>query len=244
MMKLRRIAVASLVIGFTFNMPMYAQQTKQEQKEQKEQVKQQKDVKNDLYKKSGKDAEKAAKKLIKEGWKTMGLPIAKQLEELWMKQYEKDASGYPRYIVVANQTVANTFSAGQMLAENVAKVRIAGEIGTSIASLASVDLANGQISQKDAASITNAVENTKLVVSQKLGRTVKVLELYRNLPNNNVEVWLALSYDTKTAMSVARQALLEELKGKLEMNNEQLEKMIGMDRLMDNCKIAPDEIVK
>ena len=243
MKKLTKILGIILMVTLAFN--LNAQTAKQEQKEIKAQEKQQKEVKSTLYKKSGKDAQKEAKKLQKEGWKTMGLPIAKQLEDAWMKQYEKDATGYPRYIVATNQVVANTISAAQMQAENLAKVRIAGTIQTNIASLVDMAVANQEISQKEAASITKAVENSKNIVSQKLGRVVKVLEIYRPKPNNNVELRVAMVYDMNAAMSIARQAALEELKNDLEINKAQLEKMMGIDKLMENSKrIVPDEIVE
>jgi hypothetical protein len=242
MKKVSKILGIILMACIAFN--LNAQTTKQEKQEIKEQKKQQKEVKSDLYKKTGKDARKEAKKLQKEGWKTMGLPIDKQLEDAWMKQFEKDADGFPRYIVATSSVIANTITAAQMQAENMAKVRIAGMIQTNVASLVDMAVANQEISQKEAASITKAVENSKNIVSQKLGRVVKVLEIYRPKPNNNIELRLTMVYDMKSAMSLAKQIILDELKNDLEINKAQLEKMMGMDRLMENSKrIVPDEIV-
>jgi len=247
MKKLTKILGIILMATIAFN--LNAQTTKQEQKAQqketKAQVKQQKELKSDLYKKPGKDAVKEAKKLQKAGWNTMGLPIDKQLEDYWMKTYEKDASGYSRYIAKSTQVVANTISAAQMQAENVIKIRIAGDIQTNVASLADVALANNEISQAEAVSITKAVENSKNIVAQKLGRIIKVLEIYRQKPNNNVEVRIAMVYDMKAAISIARQAALDELSKDLEINKAKLEKMMGMDKLMEiSKKIIPDEIVE
>jgi sensor domain CHASE-containing protein len=247
MNKVVKILGMVLVISIAFS--ANAQTTKQEQKQEKQEVKaqkkQQKEVKSDLYKKPEKDARKEAKKLAKAGWKTMGLPIDKQIEDAWLKQYEKDASGYPRYIMVTTQVVANNVSAAQMQAENLAKVRIAGTIQTNVASLVDMAVANQEISQVEAASITKVVENSKNIVAQKLGRVVKVLEIYRQKPNNNVEVRIGIVYDMKAAMSVARQVALDELKKDLDINRAKLEQMMGMDKMMENSKvIVPDEIVE
>ncbi|MCL2291269.1 MAG: hypothetical protein FWC34_11315 [Bacteroidetes bacterium] len=240
MKKAIKILGIILMVSIAFNLNA---QTKQEKQEIKAQQKQQKEVKSDLNKKASKNAQKETKRLQKEGWKTMGLPIDKQLETAWMKQYEMDPSGFPRYIVVTNQVVANTVSAAQMQAENLAKVRIAGAIQTNVASLVDMAVANQEISQTEAASITKAVENSKNIVSQKLGRVVKVFEIYRPKPNNNVELRMTMVYDMKAAMSLARQIVLDELKNDLEINKAQLEKMMGMDRMMENSKkIVPDEI--
>ena len=241
MKKAIKILGIILMVSIAFN--LNAQTTKMEKQEVKAQQKQQKDTKNALYKKTDKNAQKEAKRLQKDGWKTMGLPIDKQLENAWMKQFETDPSGYPRYIVVTVPVIANTVSAAQMQAENLAKVRIAGQIQTNVASLVDMAVANQEISQREAASITKAVENSKNIVSQKLGRIVKVLEIYRPKPNNNVEVRITMAYDMKAAMTLAQQIVLDELKNDLEVNRAQLEKMMGIDKMMENSKkIVPDEI--
>jgi len=244
MKKVIKILGIILMVSIAFN--LNAQTTKQEKKVQKEQKKEQKEVKSALYDKADKDARKEAKRLQKEGWKTMGLPIDKQLETAWLKSFETDPSGYPRYIVVTTQVVANTVSAAQMQAENLAKVRIAGAIQTNVASLVDMAVANQEISQIEAASITKVVENSKNIVAQKLGRVVKVFEIYRPKPNNSVELRMAMTYDMKSAMSVAQQIILDELKKDLELNKAQLESLMGIDKMMENSKrtIVPDEIAE
>jgi len=238
------ILMASMT--FSMNAQTVKQQKKEEQKEIKAQKKEQKEVKSNLYKKTGKDAQKRAKVLKKAGWQTLGLPIEKQVEDMWMKQYEKDATGYPRYIVVSVKATANSFSAAQMMAENAAKIRIAGTIATNVTSLVDQEYANNQLSEIDAVSITKMVENSKNIVAQKLGRTIKVLEIYRPIrSNNNVEVSLTMVYDMRTAVSMASQTILSELKDDLAKNKAQLERLMGLDNLMDQCKnIIPDEIAE
>jgi hypothetical protein len=223
-----------LMVSIAFN--VNAQTTKQERKEakvlHKEQQKHDQRLKNDLYKtKTGKDARKAAKKLQKEGWKTLGLPMEKQIEEAWMKQSEKDASGFPRYIVVSEKVTAQTFVAGQMMCENMAKIRIAGAIATEIGSLATEDVANGQLTEKEAASVTKVVEKAKVLVEQKLGRMIKPLEIYRPITsNNNVEVRITMAYDMRMAMTLAQQTMIEELKKELKKTEEELNKLMCLDK--------------
>lgn len=243
MKKVTKILGIILMVSMAFN--LNAQTSKQQKQESKAQQKQQKELKSDLHKKAPKDAQKETKKLKKEGWKTLGLPIEKQLEDAWLKQYEKDPSGYPRYIVASNQVVANTVSAAQMQAENLAKVRIAGMIQTNVASLVDMAVANQELSQKEAVSITKVVENSKNIVAQKLGRVVKVFEIYREKPNNNVELRITMVYDMQAAMVITKQIILDELKDDLEINKALLEKIMGIDNLMENSKkIIPDEIVE
>lgn len=227
------MAMAILAGGIMVANPVSAQSTKQEKKENKELKKDQQELHKAVYAKTEKQAAKEAKKLEKEGWKTMGLPIAKQLDETWMKMYDREASGYPRYIYAQEMATANSFSAAQSQADNVAKLRIASQVSSSIAALTDVALANNEISQKEAASITKAVENAKVIVSQKLGRTFKTMEIYQELSNGNYRVRVTVFYDMKSAAAIAHEAIMNELKNDSEVNKAQLESMLGMDKLID-----------
>lgn len=213
--------------------PVSAQISKQEKKEQKSLKKEQGQLHKQVYAKDEKMAVKEAKKLSKEGWKTMGLPISKQLDETWMKMYDREASGYPRYIYAQEMATANSFSAAQSQADNIAKLRIASQVSSSVAALTDLALANNEISQKEAASITKAVENAKIIVSQKLGRTFKTMEIYQELSNGNYRVRVTVFYDMKSAAAIAHEAVMNELKNDSEVNKAQLESMLGMDKLID-----------
>lgn len=222
-----------MAAGILMAQPISAQTAKQEKKEMKEQKKNQKEIHDAVFKKAPKDAVKEAKKLEKEGWKTMGLPIAKQQEETWMRMADREPNGYPRYIWAQEMATANSFAAAQSQADNVAKLRIASHVSSSIAALTDVALANQEINAKEAASITKTVENAKVIVAQKLGRTFKTMEIYQELQNSNYRVRSTMFYDMKSAVTIAREVMMEELKKASEINKEQLEKMLGMDKLLD-----------
>lgn len=218
--------------------PVSAQNSKAQKKENKELKKDQKEFHAAVYQKTEKMAQKEAKKLEKEGWKTMGLPIAKQLDETWLKMYDREASGYPRYIWAQEMATANSFAAAQSQADNVAKLRIAAQVSSSVAALTDVALANQEISAKEAASITKTVENAKVIVSQKLGRTFKTMEIYQELSNGNYRVRTTMLYDMKAAIAIAREVILDELKKDSDINKAQLEKLLGMDKLTE--QVAKD----
>lgn len=218
--------------------PVYSQNNKAQKKENKELKKEQKELHAAVYQKTEKMAQKEAKKLEKEGWKTMGLPIAKQLDETWLKMYDREASGYPRYIWAQEMATANSFAAAQSQADNVAKLRIAAQVSSSVAALTDVALANQEISAKEAASITKTVENAKVIVSQKLGRTFKTMEIYQELGNGNYRVRTTMLYDMKAAIAIAREVILDELKKNSDINKAQLEKLLGMDKLTE--QVAKD----
>lgn len=247
MKKLNQIFILLLISIFLLgNNVIIAQTTKEEKKEQKEQKKDQQETKDELYKKAGKIARKEEKKLIKQGWQTMGLPIAKQLEQTWMKMYETEPNGYPRYIWAQEMVTANTYAAAQSQADNIAKLRIASQISSSIGALVDIALANQEISAKEAASITKVVENSKILVSQKLGRVFKTMEIFK-IVDGNYQMRTTICYDMKAAITIAKEIILEELKNDSEVNKAQLEKIMGMDNLIDNVqKNQPtfDEVVE
>ena len=227
-----------LAAGLMMVQPVSAQTKKDQKKENKELKKDQQEQRNAVFKNSPKSAMKEAKKYERNGWKTMGMPIAKQLEETWLKMADKDPNGYPRYIFATELATGNSYAAAQSQADNVAKLRIASQVSTSVNALVDVALANQEISAKEAASITKTVESSKMLVSQKLGRTFKTLEMYQELSNHNYRVSIAMFYDMKAAIAITRDVLLRELQKETDVKKAQLEKMMGMENLID--QVAKD----
>ena len=107
---MKLFAMAVLAASLMMAAPATAQTDKQQKKENKEAQRDQKEIRKAVYQKSEKMAQKEAKKLEKAGWKTMGLPIAKQLDETWVKMYDREPNGYPRYIWAQEMATANTFA--------------------------------------------------------------------------------------------------------------------------------------
>lgn len=191
------------------------------------------EAKRSAFKRSPKEARKEAKKLEKEGWKTMTLPIDKQLEDTWERMKMVDATtGYPKYIWAQNQSSAQSFSAAQMQAENMARISIAESIASSVASLADIALANREITPEQSATIQEAVRNSKVLVAQKLGRVYTSECIYKQ-NKNQYTVRVIVLYDTAQATEIARQTIKEELSDKLKENGDQLERLMGFDKVAD-----------
>lgn len=233
MKKINLFIAASFVVAFALVAnPTTAQVTKQEKKEAKANEQHQKDVSKELYSKVPKNAQKEARKLEKEGWKSMGLPIAKQLDNTWMKMMDLDPmTGYNRFIWSEQTAVGNSYSTAQMQVENLCKVRIAGQIQTTVMSEAKTELANQQLNAKDAASFEKVLEKSTLMVAQKLGRLVKTLEIYR-VVNNNYEVRCVMFYDMKSIMDMVKADAYKDLKESMDNWTPTYEKML--DNILDN----------
>lgn len=227
MKKINAILSIALMAGMFFAVtPAYSQVTKEEKAEAKAQAKTQKTTEKNLFSKSPKEVQKEAKKLEKAGWKSMNLPIAKQLETTWMKMYEMDVvSGYTRYITATEEAIGNSFAAAQMQTDNLCKVRIAGQIQTYVMSEAKAEIANQSLSATEAASITKVLEKSTNMVSQKLGRLTKTMEIYR-IVNGNYVVRVTMIYDMNKIMDMVKAEAVQELQKDLDNWTPTYEKVI------------------
>lgn len=199
-------------------------------KEKKEMAREMEKQQEDFYAKAPKMARKEAKKLEKQGWKSMDLPIEKQLEIYYDRRGLFDEEGYPKYVYAVAQATGTNFSAAQMQAEAVAKLRIASNICSSIASLSDIALANNETSPELTASLSKAIENAKVIVSQKLGRVFVPVTIY-NQTRNTYTVRINVLYDQRQAIKIAHDTVMKELANESEQNRKQLEALMGMDKV-------------
>ena len=219
-MKLTRILTIALALVFAFGTATMAQ-TKQASKAGKKEIK----------KKAVKEARKEAKKFKKQDYHVApgALPMEKQIETAWIRQYESDEDGYPLYIVASGNSVANTQSAAKLQATELAKLELAGSISTQVAALIESSVANQQFNSEEAASVTKTVAASKNIIAQELGRTVPLFEIYRTLSNKNVESNVRIAYNSQKAMDIARKAISKKLEQETDIAHDKLEKLMKWD---------------
>ena len=236
MKKINVLTALTMMVALLFSVAtVNAQVTKDEKKAAKAQEKVVKTTEKNLFSASPKEVQKEAKKLEKDGWKSMNLPIAKQLETTWIKQYEQDGTtGYYRYISATEEATANSFSAAQMQCDNLCKVRIAGQIQTTVMSEAKMELANQPLSASEAASITKSMEKSTNMVAQKLGRMTKTLEIYKILSNGNYMVRTTMVYDMNKIMDMVKADAIRDLQKELDDWKPAYEQMI--ETTIENAK--------
>lgn len=195
------------------------------------QVKTEKQIKNDLKDKAIKEARKEAKRLKKDDWKVMpgSLPLEKLVENAWIKQMQTTEEGQQRYLVADGNGLAESQSVAEMQAIETGKLQLAGLIETQVASLVTANLGNSQLSTQDAASVTEVVQSSKNIIAQELGFVSPEFKIYREKKKTKtVECQVRLFYDSLQAMSIAKKTVREEIKDKLKVNEEQLNKLMGM----------------
>lgn len=180
-----------------------------------------------MKKRASKDARKQAKQYQKEGYKVNpgALPMAKQLEKAWIKEYEEDDLGYPKYIVVPGQAVGQTQTAAKLQAIEMAKLELAGKIQTQVAALIENSVGNQQLNNEEAASVTQTIASSKSLIAQEIGRTITIFEIYRNI-KKNVEVRVRIAYNSQMALDAAKKVIKDELMDKTEIAHEKIDKMM------------------
>lgn len=203
-----------------------AQSAKNIAKERKELRKSSKAELND---KATKTARKEAKKLKKEGWTTApgALPIDKQLDKSYLMQYEYDEDLFPKYIMGEAMSIGENYDAAKMQALELAKQNLAGQIQTEITALIENSVANQQLANEDASSLTQSIMAGKNLISQSIGRTIPVIECYRTKSNKNKEVLVRIAYNSQMAKAAAKRAVQEELKDKSEDLHKKLDEILG-----------------
>ena len=225
MKKIMMVAMALIVacgVSFADN--------KSEQKEiRKERLEIRKLAKKELTEKVDKVTRKEAKRLKKEGWnvKPGALPLEKQLERAYMMQYEYDENLFPKYIMGEASSIGENYDAAKTAALSLAITNLAGQIQTEVTALVENTVANRQMSAEDAASITESVMASKNLISQSIGRTIPVVEVYRINSKKNNEVLVRLAYNAEMAKEAAKKAVREELEKKGNNLHEQLDKVLG-----------------
>ena len=150
-----------------------------------------------------------------------------QLKESYDKALERDAKGFEKYVAGEAMTIGENYDAALFQANNLAKLDLAGKIQTEVTELIDTKLANKQLSQKQATSLAESVSASKNLVSQKLGRVLTPVNMYRDLENGNVEVRTVVYYSHDMAMDIMKQTMREDLEKKADDLSKQLDKILG-----------------
>ncbi len=171
---------------------------------------------------------KQVREYKKEGWKVQfGKPsMEAQLSEVYRRHAELDDKGYCKYVEGEATTVGETYDAARFMALNLSKLELAGMIETQIAQLIETKLGNKELSQKEAASLAESAAASKNLVAQKLSRVIVPVDIYRDLPNGNVEVRVMTMYSHDLALDSYKQTMREDLEKKADELSNQLDRIL------------------
>ena len=161
-----------------------------------------------------KDQEKAVKKDVKQyqkdGWKVKpGAPsIAMQLTKSYQMQWEKTAEGNDQWITGEGCSIGTIYDAARTQAMTVAQGEIGRKLRTDLTAQIELNLANEQLSQQEAESVASTVVTEMgRSVDQSIGRPSSLIEMFRELPNGNVEVLVRLAISSAKLDALAKQGI-------------------------------------
>ncbi len=218
-MKKMRILMMLVVLSLT----MSAQgQTKKEKAKQ---------AKLELKEKASKAARKEAKTLKKQGWAVSpgAIPMEKQLDRSYMFELDVDDEMNPVYVIGNGQSIGENYDAAYIQATELARMDLAGNIGSEATSLIDNLVANKQLAQEQAASITTTMMESKTIFSQKLGRVQVAVSLNRVLKNGNKEVMVRLVAKESSIKEIAKQAIRDELEKDGKELSEELKTILSRE---------------
>ena len=186
-----------------------------------------------MTKKQARTLAKEAKKAIKDAeekgyYEPPGaLPLSTQMNASYQMQMEVDEEGFPKYIVGEAMAIGGTKIAAKNQAIEAAKLELAGKIESNIVALVEQSIANEQLTQEEAVSITETVTAAKNIISQKLGLIRPLVEAYRDM-GENVEALVRIAYDKDMAEQVTINTIKEELKKKSEDLHKKLDNLLDL----------------
>jgi hypothetical protein len=178
-------------------------------------------------------ARKEARQLSKDGYGVApgALPLDRQVENSWLRSIEMDAeTGYPKYITANGNAVGESITAAKLQANEIAKFELAGTISTNVAALIEGNVANAQLNTQEAASVTEIAGAIKNLVVQEIGRVLPLIEIYRPVGKNNVEVNIRIAYNSDMAVEAAKKVFRKELKEKTNILHEKLDKLLDFKK--------------
>lgn len=180
-----------------------------------------------LTKEQQKAVKKDVKKYEKEGWKVKpGSPsIAMQLTKSYQMAWERTADGTDQWLMGEGSSVGTIYDAARTQAMTVAQGEIARKMKTDLTAQIEQDLANEQFSQQEAESIAQTVVNTMgRSVDQSISRPNSLIEMYRDLPNGNVEVLMRLAISSAKLDSLAKEAIEKARRDYLQKRIDEVKK--------------------
>ncbi|MCR5014328.1 MAG: hypothetical protein K6A28_06115 [Bacteroidales bacterium] len=174
--------------------------------------------------------EREAKTLRRDGWKVAPgiVPIETQLKENYERAFAKDEHGFDKYFMGEAMTTAENYDAARSQAATLAKLDMAAKIQTEVTEMIEAKVATSQLSPEKAVSVVETVTSCQNTVSQKIGRVITALNIYRELRNGNIQVRTVIYYGHEQALEVYKRTLREALEMKADDLADEVDQLLGL----------------
>lgn len=123
-------------------------------------------------------------------------------------------------------STGENYDGAKMQALELAKQNLAAQVQTEMTALVENQVANSQLSAEDASSVTKSIMASKNLISQSIGRTIIVMEVYRTLSNKNKEVLIRIAYNSEMAKEVAKNAIRKSLEEESSSLSDELDNLL------------------
>lgn len=230
MKKYMMMALASLFVCGNLSAQSTVKTTKDKMKQRADIMKLNKKLQSVDVDKASK---KQAKQMKKEGWKVApgNLPLDQQITRstLFQNQFEDDLIT-PKYVWGDATSVSANYDGGKMQALELARVNLVSSIESNITKIVENNRDNKQLNADNAATVVKTLSSSKSYVSQRLGQTIPVVEMFRELPNGNKEVRVMVFYSMDTAREIALDAVRDQLEKEGDsLDDNALKELMGED---------------
>ena len=122
--------------------------------------------------------------------------------------WEKTDDGTDKWIMGEGSSIGTIYDAARTQAMTVAQGEIGRKMRTDLTAQIEQDLANEQLGAGEAESIAQTIVNAMgKSVDQSIGRPSSLIEMYRDLPNGNVEVLLRLAISSAKLDALAKEGV-------------------------------------
>ncbi|MDX1907510.1 MAG: hypothetical protein SF053_10795 [Bacteroidia bacterium] len=219
--------IGFVALAAVLTLPAQAQLGKKQEKPEKlrkEWDKEEKELVDKIKEKSEKEARDEARRLAKEGFVVFpgSLPLDKQLQSVWMRQYQENPDGSAKYLFADGNGVGKTQTSAEMQAMEAAKLQLAGQISNEINQIIEAKIANDQIDRETGISLTKVVSGSKNYIVQNLSYVKPAFKVYRNVGRQDMEVVVKMYYSVDEAMAAAQKAFEQKVREDLEEEAEGL----------------------
>lgn len=164
-----------------------------------------------------------SERMAQEGWKVApGLvPIALQLKESYEMALAKDENGYPKYFMGEALTTGTDYNVALSQAATLAKLDMAGKIQSEI-------MGQVEANATDSELLAQAAVSCRQTFSQRIGRVVAPINVYRHLDNGKMQVRTVIYYAHEQALEIYKQTLREALEQKAEALGKELDGLLDL----------------
>lgn len=155
------------------------------------------------------------------------LPLDKQLDRTYLMQYQCSDVNTPIYIMGEGMGIAGNYDGAKLQAMELAKFNIISQLPSDITAMVENTVANDQLTDREAASVSRTVMASKNIMSQKLGRLTPVLETYRTTDKGTKEVLVRVAYNLEEARKMALDAVKAALEAKGDVLHEKIDALLN-----------------